>query len=104
MSMISNIAIRDYIIDPRCGTPGEAFYKGDCIGKIRANQLKAKDIKESRKKFADEIGNAIEQQRQYELKERELNIMEYDAMTPDVIQNNQLNIQQNQQNIQQNNW
>ena len=102
--MIGNVAVREYIVDPRCGTPGKAFYQGSCIDKTRANLLKAKDIKESRQEFADNLNEALEKQRQYDLKERELDIMEYDAITPDVIQNNQLNIQQNQQNLQQNNW
>ena len=104
MRMIGNVAVREYIVDPRCGTPGKAFYQGSCIDKTRANLLKAKDIKESRQEFADNLNEALEKQRQYDLKERELDIMEYDAITPDVIQNNQLNIQQNQQNLQQNNW
>ncbi len=55
MKIIENVAVREYIVDPRCEIPGQAYYKGDCMDKTHVNNLKANDIKQSRQNFADNL-------------------------------------------------
>jgi len=83
--------------DPRCENRGEIYYEGSCMPKGTAKRIQNQRTREG----LQDIGDFVESERNFRLKERELDIKNRDAMTPDIIQNNQLNIQQN---LQQNNF
>ena len=82
--------------DPRCTRKDYVYFDGRCMTKGLAKKLK-KDMTIDALKT---LNNTLDKQREFNQRDRELDIMERDAMTPDVIQNNQQNIQQN---LQQNN-